>query len=91
MKVKVKNMISDKGNTIANQFIITTSKGIFFQSYDSIIAFIPFGNKPVQLDKKYWDYSKTTGKYRNLFLRERKPETEQKIENKIYKLTDLNK
>ena len=91
MKVKVKNMISDKGNTIANQFIITTSKGRFFQSYDSIIAFIPFGNKPVQLDKNYWDYSVTTGKYRNRFLSEYKAETEQKIENKIYKLTDLNK
>lgn len=91
MKIKVKNMISDKGNDIANQFIITTNKGRYFQSYDSVIAFIPFGDKPTQLDKHYWDYSKTTGKYRNLFLRERKPETEQKIADKIYKLTDLNK
>jgi len=91
MKVKVRNMVSDKGNDIANQFIITTDKGRYFQSYHSVIAFIPFGDKPTQLDKNYWDYSKTTGKYRNLFLRERKPETEQKISDKIYKLTDLNK
>lgn len=91
MKIKVRNMVSDKGNDIANQFIITTDKGRYFQSYNSVIAFIPFGNKPTQIDKNYWDYSKTTGKYRNMFLGECKAETEQKIAEKIYKLTDLNK
>ena len=91
MKIKVRNMVSDKGNDIANQFISTTNKGRYFQSYDSVIAFIPFGNKPIQLDEYYWDYSKTTGKYRNMFLGEYKAETEQKIKEKIYKLTDLNK
>lgn len=91
MKIKVRNMVSDKGNDIANQFIITTDKGRYFQSYNSVIAFIPFGNKPTQIDKNYWDYSKTTGKYRNMFLGEHKAETEQKIAEKIYKLTDLNK
>jgi len=102
MKTKVSNMTSSRGNTIANQFEITTEKGVFFQSYDSIIAFIP-KNHPrtvtsatppgwrIKLDKRTWDYSVTTGKYRNQFLGESKKETEQKIKDGIYILTDLNK
>ena len=40
MKVKVYNMKSPNGNKVANQFEIYTSKGKYFQSYNSIIAFI---------------------------------------------------
>ena len=38
--IKAKNIISDKGNPITNQIIITDSKkdSETFQSYDSIIA-----------------------------------------------------
>ena len=39
--MKVQNFTSNNGNKIANQFIITTKKGRYFQSYNSIIAFIP--------------------------------------------------
>ena len=53
---------------VANQFDIYTSKGRYFQSYDSIIVFKPYNGK-TQLDKNYWDYSRTTSKYRNEFLR----------------------
>jgi hypothetical protein len=42
------------------------------------------------LDKDSWDYSRTTGKYRNLFLEESKAETESKIKKGIYKLVGLN-
>ncbi|MCP4053803.1 MAG: hypothetical protein GY739_12210 [Mesoflavibacter sp.] len=89
--LKVENMTSNQGNKIANQFIVRTAKGRYFQSYDSIIAFIP--NKQgakIQLDSYYWDYSKTTGKYRNLFLNEDKKATEKKIKDKVYLLKDLN-
>ena len=65
--MKVYNMTSSKGNKIANQFEIYDKKGRYFQSYNSIIAFI--NNKgQVYLDEYYWDYSVTTGKYRNIFL-----------------------
>jgi hypothetical protein len=37
-----------------------------------------------------WDYSVTTGKYRNIFLEETKKETQKKIDQGIYILTDLN-
>ncbi len=73
----------------SNQFVITDDKGRYFQSYESIIAFIPISGK-IQLDAKYWNYSKTTGKYRNIFLNEDKKTTEQKIKEGIYILTDLN-
>lgn len=91
MRVKVKNMTSNNGNDIANQFEIRTENGVYFQSYDSIIAFRPYGNKKIQLDKNFWDYSKTTSKYRNMFLNETKKETEQMIASKSYLLKDLNK
>lgn len=73
-----------------NQFVISSDKGIYFQSYDSIIVFRPF-NGPVELDINYWNYSITTEKYRNLFLGETKKETEKKIKSGEYILTDLNK
>ena len=86
---KVENMVNSKGNCIPNQFLIYTDKGVYFQSYDSVIAFKPYTGK-IQLDKEFWDYSKTTGKYRNLFLREDKATTEAKINNGTYELVNLN-
>ena len=44
----------------------------------------------VELDQKYWNYSNTTGKYRNIFLNENITETRKKIKSGEYKLTDLN-
>ena len=75
---------------VKNQYILKDENGnTFFQSYDSIIARIDrIGN--TVLDARYWDYSKTTGKYRNLFLGETKKETERKISKGIYKLENLN-
>jgi len=64
-----------------------------FQSYDSVIArrtSDPCGDDFIELDSYYWDYSVTTGKYRNQFLGETKKETEEKIASGEYVLTDLN-
>lgn len=65
-----------------------------FQSYDKTIVSIIKENSiivRVLLDEHYWDYSISTGKYRNKFLGETKKETEQKIKSGEYVLTDLNK
>lgn len=87
--MKVENMTSSKGNKVPNQFIIIDkNKGVYFQSYNSIIAKKKAGR--VYLDKRYWDYSVTTGKYRNQFLGETRKETEAKIKSGEYILTDLN-
>tara|TARA_R110002012_G_scaffold223200_2_gene395163 strand:- start:253 stop:516 length:264 start_codon:yes stop_codon:yes gene_type:complete len=87
--MKVYNMESPNGNKVANQFEIYTDEGKYFQSYRSIIAFKD--NKgQVFLDDYYWDYSKTTGKYRNIFLNEGIVETRKKIKSGEYKLKELN-
>jgi hypothetical protein len=97
--MKIRNMISSRGNIVANQFEIEDAlfenntlkmKGTMFQSYDSNIAFKSYESGKVYLDKEYWDYSVTTGKYRNQFLGETKKETEKKIKSGEYKLVDLN-
>ena len=87
--MNVQNMTSSRGNTIPNQFIIRDDKGTYFQSYRTMIAFVPLSGK-VQLDARAWDYSRTTGKYRNQFLGETKAETVKKINSGEYELVDLN-
>lgn len=103
--MKVQNMPSSRlpMKRIPNQFIITDEgcgalgnfiKREVFQSYDSIIVermIWPDGEITTKLDAKYWDYSTTTGKYRNQFLGEDKKETEKKIKAGVYVLADLNK
>lgn len=87
--IKVRNFISNSsGREVVNQFIIETPKGIYFQSYGSIIALKT--NNKIFLDTCYWDYSTTTGKYRNMFLGETKRETEKKIKSGEYTLINLN-
>ncbi len=86
---RVRQMSSRSGSPVANQFEISiNSVGTFFQSYSSIIAAkTPEG---IILDEYYWDYSRTTGKYRNQFLNENIAETRAKIKSGEYKLANLN-
>ena len=86
--MKVENMTSTRGNTVPNQFIITDNGDEYFQSYRSIIAKRSEGK--IYLDDYYWDYSVTTGKYRNEFLGEGIAETRKKIASGEYVLTNLN-
>ena len=87
-KTKLRNMGSGRG--VANQFIITTAEGEYFQSYKSIIAFKPYGDGKIVLDSYYWNYSTTTSKYRNEFLGESTEETKKRIKAGEYVLEDLN-
>jgi len=100
--MKVRNITSSNGKEVPNQFIITDegrgALGNFklreiFQSYDSVIAVrIEWENRTeIRLDKKYWDFSKTTGKYRNQFLGENIADTRAKIKSGEYVLADLNR
>ena len=85
-------MTSPNGNFVANQFIIIDNNATYFQSYNSIIAKIEMieGSKKVFLDEYYYNYSRTTSKYRNLFLGEVTKDIERKIKEKEYILTNLN-
>lgn len=92
--IKIENCESlNSYGVVANQFIITisTKKGTkrIFQSYNTVIA-VKDEKGNVTLDERYWDYSRTTGKYRNQFLREGITETRKKIKNGTYKLKNLN-
>ena len=88
--MKIYNLTSPRtGRTVPNQFMLDAPDGRYFQSYQSIIAFIPTtGN--TQLDRKYWDYSRTTTKYLCQFLGETKKEIVAKIKSGEYVLTNLN-
>ncbi len=102
MTTRIENMTSPRGNKVPNQFIVTDegrgALGNFtrrevFQSYNSVIAIRTVwpDETRIELDRDAWDYSVTTGKYRNEFLGEKKPATEAKIKSGEYVLTDLNK
>jgi hypothetical protein len=87
---RVESMDSPKtGRPVANQFVIRTSEGEYFQSYRTIIAFRSYDGR-ISLDTDSWDYSRTTGKYRNIFLRENTAETKKKIKSGEYLLMNLN-
>jgi len=87
--MKVRNMQSSKGNTIANQFVIDDDNGnTYFQSYNSIIAKVNF--EGIVLDKTYWNYSVTTSKYLNKFLSLNSKEIKAKIKSNLFKLENLN-
>lgn len=84
----VENMKSPKsGNDVVNQYIIWDGGKMFFQSYSSLIA-MENENGKIFLDKYYWNYSRTTSKYRNIFLDENTQETRKKIKSGEYTLID---
>lgn len=89
--MKVSQMTNDKGRAMPNQFIIHTPEAAYFQSYNSIIVKTTFeeGKRKVYLDEVYYNYSKTTSKYRNQFLGETTKETEKKIKSGEYELINL--
>tara|TARA_R110002167_G_scaffold13253_1_gene55614 strand:+ start:147 stop:428 length:282 start_codon:yes stop_codon:yes gene_type:complete len=65
----------------------------WFQSYDVLVGKKSYFNGVLMntyLDPTYWDYSKTTGKYRSIFLGEKKKETETNLKEGKYKLINLN-
>ena len=96
-KINVSNMVSSSGNTVPNQFEIygrdNNGKHFrIFQSYLTTIAKVyeEYPNDKVFLDVNSWDSSTTTGKYRNIFLNEKKTDTLKKIKSGEYQLINLN-
>jgi hypothetical protein len=63
---KVSNILNANGNYSPNQYLIRTPKGMYFQSYDSVVC--KYDGKNV-IVSNYWDYSKTTLKHLYIFLR----------------------
>jgi hypothetical protein len=81
------------GNKAKNQFIEWHSDCTLFVSYETIIVKTTFdgnGNRIVYLDKHYFNYSRTTVRYRNEFLGVTTKQLEARILDGTYLLTDLN-
>ena len=82
--LKVKNL-EYKGRQVPNQFLIEyTENGNEyqrFQAYDSMI--IKWENGRMVEVGKDWDYSRTTGKYRNLLTRKDKKEFEKMLKEEF--------
>jgi len=84
--MKVRSLKNDK----ALQVVVHDDEGnLFFQSYNSVIVKVDKYGK-IFLDRRLWQASSTTGKYRNMFLGERIAETRKKIKRGQYVLKDLN-
>ena len=71
------NLANDKGEQLTR-----------FYSYNSCIVQI-VGSR-ITLDKYYYNYSKTTSKYRNMFLQLDSKEVEKKIASGEIELANLN-
>lgn len=67
--MKVEQMINDRGNGAMNQFVINGDGKTVFQSYSSMIVELDYNTRTITIGKDY-DYSRTTGKHRNIFFRD---------------------
>ena len=80
--MKVEQFTNDKGRPVVNHFVITDDNGTrYFKSYNSIIVKIENGKATLG---KHWNYSVTTSKYRNQFLRETTKQTQAKLDSGEY-------
>lgn len=77
--MKIENMISNRGNKIANQFKLYYNNYVAFQSYQTLISVYDIKNDTMYTDKDF--YSTTTSKYRNLFNNEFQPLTVMEVDN----------
>nr|DAT71513.1 MAG TPA: hypothetical protein [Caudoviricetes sp.] len=76
----VQNMLSSKGNTVPNQFIINICLNLTaFQSYNTLIAVYDSKNDVMYQDRE--KYSHTTSKYLNRFIRKFSPLHIEKVNN----------
>lgn len=66
----VKNLISNSGNAVANQFKVEIDNVEYYQSYESLILAIDRLNNKILIDKTYFCYSTTTSKYQSWFIGE---------------------
>lgn len=79
--MQVSNMLSHKGNKVANQFIIEYSNFTAFQSYSTLIAVYDHKNDTLYQDKERCNT--ITSKYLNMFINCYQPLTISKVENSV--------
>ena len=92
--MKIQQLINDKMNPATNQFVIFDGNKIYFQSYQTTIARYDVVTNELVLSKD-WNYSRTTTKHLNIFLREytnyyisSSKEIKENIKNKTFKIVN---
>ena len=66
-----------------NQFKVYTDEGVYFQSYDSVVAFKPNNSEEKIRVGVDWDYSRTTMKYVGQFLGQNTAKTRRDIKDEV--------
>ena len=66
-----------------NQFEVYTDEGVYFQSYDSVVAFKPNNSEEKIRVGVDWDYSRTTMKYVGQFLGQNTAKTRRGIKDEV--------
>ena len=66
-----------------NQFKVYTDEGVYFQSYDSVVAFKPNNSEEKIRVGVDWDYSRTTMKYVGQFLGQNTAKTRKDITDEV--------
>ena len=90
-KVKIEPLRTTRGGVARNHYVIYTEDGKYLSSYGRIVVYIP--NDPSEktaLDKNFYDFSKTTSTYRNIFLKIPSPSVRASIDKGMFLLTNLN-
>ena len=70
-------------NIANNQFEVYTDEGVYFQSYDSVVAFKPSNREEKIRVGINWDYSRTTMKYVGQFLGQNTAKTRRDIKDEV--------
>lgn len=86
--MKIKHLMNNNGNKAMNHFTIQDNGAVYLQSYDVIV--VKISGTDVFLDERYHNYSNTTTKHRNIFLKEDTKTINKKIKDGVYKLVNLN-
>jgi hypothetical protein len=95
--IGVEQMTSRSGNVVPNQTILSDMTGKTFVSYGSKIVYQSkdrgSDGLPLEIivDEHYWDYSRTTGKYRNEFMNMGVQDVRNYIKECRIKLGNLNR
>ena len=70
-------------NIANNQFKVYTDEGVYFQSYDSVVAFKPNSSEEKIRVGVDWDYSRTTMKYVGQLLGQNTAKTRKDIKDEV--------
>ncbi len=89
LTVRVEHMLGRTGRPIVDQVVVFHTPCLCdFFSYGRHVVQIRGGQ--VTLDPRWWNYSRTTGKYRAQFLGEDTATTQAKIDAGEYTLAELD-